>query len=80
MTLLDILTKAGLAAEHVIALLEQAAISAPDLAPSINDLILKLQTVVDPANLAALAASLPAEVLEIAKGHLNPKSHPSDLA
>lgn len=80
MTILDILTKAGVASGQVIALLRQLAESAPDLAEQIDDLIARLESAVAPDNLVALASALPAEILAIAHGEIHPASHPSDGA
>ena len=80
MTLLDILTRAGLSAAGIVALLHKAAELAPDLAPEIDEVLGKLSAAIDQANLVALAAALPAEIANIAKGHLEPKDHVSDLA
>jgi hypothetical protein len=79
-TILDILTKAGLSAAGIIALLHKASELAPDLAPEVNDLLAKLAAAVDQQSLVALAAALPAEIANIAKGNLDPKDHPGDLA
>ena len=80
MTILDILTKAGLASAGIIALLEQVAVELPDLAPQLQELILKLEAAVAPEALVALAASLPAEIMNIAQGKIIPANHPSDAA
>lgn len=79
MTILDILTKAGVATAGIIALLEKAAQQAPDLAPSLHTLIAQLQAAVDQANLVQLASALPAEIANIAKGKLDPRDSPSNL-
>jgi hypothetical protein len=80
MTLLDILLKAGLAAGLLVDVLNKAKQELPDLAPQIDDILVSLATAVSTENLVNIAAALPAEIANIAKGNLDPRQHPSDIA
>lgn len=79
MTLLDILTHAGVEIADIVARLEAAATAVPDLAPSLHTLIAKLQTPIDPANLAGVGRAAVAELGDIAQGKIVSKDHPGGL-
>ena len=78
MTILDLLTAAAGAEFPLRAVLEAAKKEAPDLAPQIDAIETALDASVAPENLLALAAALPAELLDILKGHLAPTPHAGD--
>lgn len=80
MTILQILEKAGFAVGGFVALLEKAAIAAPDLAPAIHTKIAQLNAVAEAQALVDLAQTLPAELVNIGKGKLDPRDHPSSAA
>lgn len=80
MTLIDILTKAGLAGDELLGFLGSVAEKFPDLAPKAQELAAKLATAIAADNLVALASALPAEIAQIAQGKLDPREHPSDAA
>lgn len=79
MTLLDLLIKAAGPALGLAELLKRIATNYPDLKPEIDNVLLKLQTAVDPVNLAAVGAAIPGELLNLASGKVDPRIHPSDL-
>jgi hypothetical protein len=80
MTFLDILLKAGLAADSLVELLKEVKEKLPDLAPLADKFLEALSMAVDPASLIALAEALPKELANIAQGKLDPRRHPSDVA
>jgi len=80
MTLLDLLKKALGGLDPLEDKLKAVAEAAPDAAPLINELLGKLAGAVPVENLVALAAALPGEIADIAKGKLDPRDHPSDAA
>jgi hypothetical protein len=79
-SILDILVKAGGAAASLLSLLLKVKTQFPDLADEVDSIVEALNQVVDPANLIALAESLPKELANIAQGDLDPRRHPSDVA
>ena len=60
------------------AILAALAAKFPDLAPELNPIIVALDAPIDPANLAALGAAIPGELLQIAQGKFDPRQHPGD--
>lgn len=78
MTLLDVLIRAGAAGVNLVALLRKVAAAAPDLAPEAQRWIDALESSVSQSNLVSLAATLPTEIANIAKGQIEPRDHPSD--
>lgn len=81
MTILAWLQKlTGLPVDKLIDVLEAVANGSTDLAPIALELLSKLREELSHADLVTLAKELPAEVIEIIKGHLEPKDHPSDAA
>lgn len=80
MTLLDILTKGGASAAKIVTLLKTLADLAPDLSAEVDEVLGKLSAAISQENLVALAAQLPAEIANIAQGHIISADHPSDAA
>lgn len=78
MTLLELLNKAAGVATKLEAVLDAAATGLPDLAPEVAMLKSELDKAIDPANLAALGAAIPGELLNIAQGKLEPTKHAGD--
>lgn len=79
MTWLEILTKGGLAASGIVALLERARALAPDLGDDIDGILTELNTAISAENITAIVAALPGEFKNIIKGQLDPRDHPSDF-
>lgn len=79
MSILEILTKAGVAGAELVALLEAVKLKAPDLAPQVDEWLAKLGTAVGSANLVALAEALPRELASIGRGDFDGRKHPSDV-
>ena len=80
MTILQLLEKMVGPAAGLLNLLERAKESAPDLAPQIDDWIIKLTSAASAGNLVALATELPKEIANVAAGRIDPRNHPSDAA
>lgn len=82
MTLLDVIMKAlGQAASqigNVKAILASIVTKFPDTAAELNPIIAALDAPVTPESLAALGAQIPGELLNIAVGKINPKTHSGD--
>ena len=78
MTVLDILVKASAAMAELKAILNAAKAAVPDLAGKVDPILALLDEPVSQANLVALAEALPAEIANIATGHLDPRFHPGD--
>lgn len=78
MTLLDLLAKAAPEMAKVKAVLTEAIRQYPDLAPSLQPILDGLDNPVSPESLVALAAVLPAELLAIGRGQIDPRRHPGD--
>jgi hypothetical protein len=79
MTILDILVKAAPSMAGVKQVLRDAIARFPELAPSLQPIIDSLDNPVSPENIAALAAVLPGELLNIARLQLDPRKHPGDV-
>jgi hypothetical protein len=79
MTLIDFLTKAAPEMAKVKSVLEEVIRQYPDLAGSLQPIVDGLDNPVAPENLAALAAVIPAELLNIGRGQLDPRKHPGDV-
>lgn len=79
MTVLDII-KGWLGAEPN---LEDFIVTAgdhfPEIKPQADAMLAKLRVGVDNSSLISLAAAVGPEGLNILRGHLEPKDHPSDL-
>lgn len=80
MTILEILLKAGVAADRLVALLLRVKEELPDIGPEVDKILAALSAAVSAENLVALASALPAEIAAIAQGQLDPRRHPSDIA
>lgn len=79
MTILELIAQwTGLAGPALVALLTAAGEASPDLKPTADDWIAKLNVAISPLNLAALVGVLPAELMDMLRRHFNPKDHPSD--
>lgn len=80
MTILDLLMKltAGAGLPNLLALLEDLAVKAPELAPELRVWITALGSATSTANLSNLALAVTKELGEIAKGKIDPRVHPSD--
>lgn len=78
MTLLDLLVRAAPEMAKVKAVLEEAVRQYPELESSLRPIIQSLDNPVSPESLAALAAVLPGELLNIARGRIDPRDHPGD--
>jgi hypothetical protein len=79
MTLIDFLTKAAPEMAKVKAVLQEAIRQYPDLAGSLQPIVDALDNPVAPENLAALAAVIPVELLNIGRGQIDPRRHPGDV-
>lgn len=81
MTLLEMLAKwAGLSGPKLIQALEAAAAAAPDLAPAIEEWIIKLNAGLSPANIMAIASQVLAEAAQVGQGQFSGTQKPQDLA
>jgi hypothetical protein len=78
MTIFDLIKKATGGHVDLETLMRHLASQYPDIAPQINDALFKLQQNLTDANLLAVAMALPAELLNIAHGKIQPRRHPSD--
>lgn len=78
MTILEIINKAARGALDLEARLSDLQQKYPDAAVQIGQLKSDLLEAVDPANLAAVGAAIPGELLHIAQGKLDPHNHPGD--
>ena len=78
MKLLELLIKAAGASGDLKALLIAAVEANPDLRPEAERWLAALEAEVTPENFAAVVAALPAELMEIGRGRLAPRQHPSD--
>jgi len=73
-----ILSKAGLTAPELIALLEAVAKAVPDLAAQAAKAIEALNTAASPAVQAELALAIVSELGNVAQGRFDGKTHPGD--
>lgn len=80
MTLLDLLNKLAGAGDELVEFLTRAKLAAPDLAPLVDEWLIRLNQAISVQSLIALATALPKELGDIAQGKIKPKDHPSDLA
>ena len=80
MTALDVLNLLLKPAPELESLLGKLGDYAPALKPEADAAISALNSAIGQDNLAAVAAALPGEVIDIAHGKLHPADHPSDLA
>lgn len=80
MTIFEILTKLALPAVDLIAFLQRAGNQLPDLKPSADAIIERINSAVSAEALADLGSKIPGELLNIASGKLDPRNHPSDAA
>jgi hypothetical protein len=69
---------AGRPAAEILNFLERLKILAPDMAAEIDFWLVALQTPLGAENLAAIAKVLPGEIVNIFKGQIDPRDHPSD--
>jgi len=81
MTLLEALSKwAGLSGPALIRALESAATALPDLAPTIQGWIGKLNEGLSAENIMAISATLLAEGGNLGQGKFEGKQHSQDLS
>lgn len=80
MTILQLLAKLVGPADELVKFLRRAGDAVPDLAPTAEEWITKLQAAASQSNLVELAQALPKEIADIGRGEINPRSHPSDSA
>ena len=80
MTILDLLMKWAGASTSLDALLRQVGNISPELKPTADEWLDKLNQAVTPDNLASLASVLPEEIRDILRGKLSPQDRPSDFA
>lgn len=78
MTILEIINKAAKGALDLEARLSDLQQKYPDAAVAIAEIKADLLASVDPANLAALGAAIPGELLDIAQGKIEPRDHSGD--
>ena len=78
MTVLQALQKLFSGADDLAAFLAKIATDFPDLAPKAQEFITALSAAASPANLAALGSSIPAELLKLAHGDVDPRDNPSN--
>lgn len=78
MTILEIINKAAKGALDLEARLSDLQQKYPDAAVAIAEIKADLLAGVDPANLAALGAAIPGELLDIAQGKIEPRDHSGD--
>lgn len=78
MTILQVLEKMTAGAAGLVELLKVTGSAAPDWKGQADKWIVDLTSAISSENLVALAAALPAEIANIAKGVINPLDHPSD--
>jgi hypothetical protein len=75
-----IATLAGLSAPSLEALLRGAGEAVPDLKPTADEWLAKLEAELTPDALADVVLALPAELQNILKLKLQPTEHPGDFA
>lgn len=81
MNILDAIASwAGLSAPSLRNLLQSASAISPDLKPTADEWLARLDQAVTDENLGALVAALPGELRNILRGALQPEDHPSDFA
>jgi hypothetical protein len=79
MTILQLLAAAaGIPATELVAFLESVKARLPDLGPAVDKFLADLNLGVSPEAIEAVVAALPKELLDILRGAINPKEHPSD--
>lgn len=77
MTVADFLKLLGFAADALADLLRAIALKVPELAGTAEALIAKLNEPLTAENMAAVLAIIPQELINIVKGKLDPRDHPS---
>lgn len=81
MTILELLQRAAtLPVAKLVAVLEDVAADGGEFGPVARELLNSLNGAVSAADLAAIGAAIPGELLNIAQGKLEPREHPSDGA
>jgi hypothetical protein len=79
MTILELLAKAaGIPATQIVTFLESVKARLPDLGPAVDKFLADLHLGVSAEAIEAIMTALPSELLDIVKGIINPKEHPSD--
>lgn len=78
MTLLEIITRAAGAEANVEKVFHDIMEKFPDTAPQLEPILAKFGADVAPANLAALGAAIPGELLNIGSGKIEPRDHAGD--
>lgn len=80
MTVADFLKLLGFASDALADFLRAVALKVPELAATVEELIAKLNEPLTAENMAAVLAILPQELINVVKGQLDPRNHPSDGA
>lgn len=80
MSILDLLSKAGLAVAELREFILRAAALSPDLSDQANALVKALDAATSPEQLAIVGQAILAELGDIGRGKLDGRSHPSDAA
>ena len=78
MTILDIMTRSGIAGSQLIALLSRIGSRFPELATELEIWTEQLGKAIEPGRLVELSVEVVKEVHDIARGKLDPRDHPSD--
>lgn len=80
MTVADFLKLLGFASEALADLLRAIAVKVPELAETAEALVAKLNEPLTMENMAAVLAVIPQELVNVVKGQIDPRQHPSDGA